>query len=94
MPKILARDPSWLARPSPGFQLFRADGPQDGHGQSYKGPQRKVAHRGTEVFVAVGKELRWSELSMLKDAGERFDRSYGRNHEEVDEEEVEKAYRV
>ncbi|KAK4540134.1 hypothetical protein LTR36_009799 [Oleoguttula mirabilis] len=97
MPKVLARDPSWLARPSPGFQLFRADGRQ--HGQSpvvrYEGPLRRIAHRGTEVIVAVGNELRWSELSMLKDAGERFDRSHGRYAEEgVEDGEVERAYRV
>ncbi|KAK5123702.1 hypothetical protein LTR85_002338 [Meristemomyces frigidus] len=96
MPKILARDPSWLARPSPGFQLFRADGRQNSQSPDvrYEGPLRKIAHRGTEIFVAVGNELRWSELGMLKDAGERFDRSHGRYEEEVEEEDVEKAYRA
>ena len=95
MPKVLARDPPWLARPSPGFQLFRPDTKStartaDSH---YDGPSRKIAHRGTEVFVAVGNELRWSELGKLKDAGEEYTRRHGQ-YEAEDGEEVERAYRV
>src|SRR5438045_5155918 len=32
------------------------------------GPRRTIAHRGTEIFVAVGKEIRWADLARLKDA--------------------------
>lgn len=33
----------------------------------YLGPQRTIARRGTEIFVVVGNEIRWSDLCMLKD---------------------------
>jgi nucleoporin NUP82 len=31
------------------------------------GPRRTIARRGTEVFVAVGREIRWGDLAYLKD---------------------------
>jgi nucleoporin NUP82 len=95
MPKVVARDPAWLARPSPGFQLFNQD-----ESSALKtpevtsaGPLRKVAHRGTEVFVAVGNELRWSELGLLKNAGDDFERKNGRYGLQVDQGEEVKAER-
>ena len=75
MPKVAARDLAWLARPSPGFQLFRSDSDEKDDG--IDGPARKIAHRGTEIFVAVGREIRWSELGRLKDAGDEFVRKHG-----------------
>ncbi|KAA6411382.1 MAG: hypothetical protein FRX48_04662 [Lasallia pustulata] len=33
----------------------------------YLGPQRTIARRGTEIFVVVGNQIRWSDLCMLKD---------------------------
>ena len=72
MPKILERDPAWLGSGAPGFSLFRPDNTNAkkiSHSQA-EGAQRKVAHRGTEVFVAIGNELRWSEVGLLKDAAE------------------------
>ena len=37
---------------------------------SKRGPRRTIAHRGTEVFIAVGREIRWADLVYLKEAWE------------------------
>ncbi|KAM0714803.1 hypothetical protein Q7P37_009267 [Cladosporium fusiforme] len=66
MPKVLSYTPEWLSRPSAGFKLFQSSQPQSK--QQHEGPRKTIAHRGTEVFVAVGRELRWSDLSLLRDA--------------------------
>ncbi|KAJ9645852.1 hypothetical protein H2199_002895 [Coniosporium tulheliwenetii] len=79
MPRVLSYTPSWLSRPSPGFDLF-AQSPAknktkarvpNGNGSSSEasGPRRTIARRGTEVFVAVGNEIRWSDLVLLKEKG-------------------------
>ena len=31
------------------------------------GPNRTIARRGTEIFVAAGKQIRWTDLVSLKD---------------------------
>lgn len=71
MPKVLSYTPDWLSRPSPGYNLFapkqlngssRLDSPKP-----LPGPQRTIATRDSEVFVAVGHELRWADLANLKD---------------------------
>ena len=99
MPKILARDPVWLSTPTPGFNLFQPDNDSKAKklpDTRYEGPLRKVAHRGTEVIVAVGNELRWSELGLLKDAGEDYERRHGNRYDgrRHQEEQGERAYRV
>jgi nucleoporin NUP82 len=74
MPKIKAYTPAWLSSPSPGYQLF-APNPNDIQSipsyasatASAAGPRRTVATRGTEVFVAVGREIRWADLVYLKE---------------------------
>ncbi|KAI1744010.1 hypothetical protein F4680DRAFT_327004 [Xylaria scruposa] len=74
MPKIKAYTPAWLSSPSPGHQLF-APNPNDAQNiSSYAsravstaGPRRTIATRGTEVFIAVGKEIRWADLVYLKE---------------------------
>ncbi|TKA74344.1 hypothetical protein B0A55_05518 [Friedmanniomyces simplex] len=70
MPKILTQQPPWIARGTPGHQLFQHDEPAKPSSApknaQYDGPLRKVAHRGTEVFVAVGNELRWADVSALE----------------------------
>ena len=75
MPRIISRTPRWLSRPAPGHTLFAKDGRRN----SIEGPQRTIAHRGTEIFVAVGNELRWADLVLLKEQGE------GRVEEEAPE---------
>ncbi|KAI1815310.1 hypothetical protein GGS20DRAFT_544403 [Poronia punctata] len=74
MPKIKAYTPAWLSNPSPGHQLFipNNDGQQSTSTFSsisadYLGPRRTVARRGTEVFIAVGREIRWADLVYLKE---------------------------
>lgn len=37
------------------------------HPEEYLGPNRTIAHRGSEVFVVVGKQIRWADLPSLKD---------------------------
>ena len=75
MPKTISYTPSWLSRPSPGFQLFST--PKSAHSSAqhprrgsdhieYNGPNKTTARRGTEVFVVAGKHIRWSDLSILK----------------------------
>ncbi|OTA82616.1 hypothetical protein M434DRAFT_37050 [Hypoxylon sp. CO27-5] len=77
MPKIKSYTPAWLLPPSPGHDLF-VPNPNDAHSvSSYtsKGihknsPRRTIARRGTEVFIAVGKEIRWADLVYLKERWE------------------------
>ncbi|KAH0559455.1 hypothetical protein GP486_004026 [Trichoglossum hirsutum] len=82
MPKILSYTPSWLSRPAPGFNLFSpvpgsdasqlvtrpSRGASNGssHTQYQHYPRRKLVQRGSEVFVAVGNQLRWADLRRLK----------------------------
>lgn len=66
MPRVLSYTPDWLSRPKPAFNLFQSN--QLGPKQVLEGSRKTVAHRGTEVFVAAGKELRWGDLGLLRDA--------------------------
>lgn len=96
MPKIKSFAPSWLNEPSPGHRLFE---PSVDHvkaqaslpyGKKPKpGPRRTIARRGTEVFVAAGKEIRWGDLVTLKESWETTQaRSFDGNNA------VEGGYRV
>ncbi|KAK4155210.1 hypothetical protein C8A00DRAFT_32009 [Chaetomidium leptoderma] len=77
MPRIKSFAPSWLNEPSPGHKLF-AQSSDDArisaanpYGKKPKpGPRRTIARRGTEVFVAVGKQIRWGDLAYLKETWE------------------------
>ncbi len=77
MPKIKSFAPSWLNEPSPGHKLFELS-PDDAripaalpYGKKQKpGPRRTIARRGTEVFVAAGKHIRWGDLAYIKDSWE------------------------
>ncbi|EMD93013.1 hypothetical protein COCC4DRAFT_50734 [Bipolaris maydis ATCC 48331] len=70
MPKILGYTPDWLSRPNPGYHLF-APKHTDGKGvvarRAEPGSQRTIATRGSEIFVAVGNEIRWADLVNLKE---------------------------
>ena len=85
MARVVGHTPSWLSAPSPGFNLFQRNpdtkAPSSLRNQLVKadarGPTRTIAHRGSEIFVLVGNEIRWSDLVSLKDAEkERDDQSY------------------
>ena len=75
MPRTVSYTPPWLLRPSPGSQVFEpikkpaqtAHGGAAGTGGERDGPKRIIARRGTEVFVVVGNEIRWTDLLALKD---------------------------
>ena len=81
MPQILGYTPTWLSKPNPGHEIFTA-GPtssQTASGNGYSSndrktsklrPRRTIARRGTEVFIAVGKEIRWADLVYLKETWE------------------------
>ncbi|KAF8423559.1 hypothetical protein EV426DRAFT_602039 [Tirmania nivea] len=65
---------SWLTKGTPGYNLF-ADPPKQPPVPKYilsatqseeTTPQRRIASRGTEVFVAVGCEIRCVDLRFLK----------------------------
>lgn len=74
MPKITSYTPAWLSKPNPGHDIFTAPSTASLNPSSEKnsksGPRRTIAHRGTEVFIAVGREIRWADLVYLKEAWE------------------------
>lgn len=39
----------------------------NGSNSDYVGPIKTIARRGAEIFTAVGKHIRWADLSMLKE---------------------------
>lgn len=78
MPKVKSYSAAWLSNSAaPGRQLFepssesiRSRAFSPGYSSKNKavlGPRRTIARRGTEVFVAVGKEIRWADLAYLRD---------------------------
>ncbi len=84
MPKIRSYTPHWLTEPAVGHNLFtqpEADpkastfSPYASKKRSEPGPRKTIARRGTEVFVANGKELKWGDLVYLKDAWESKQRN-------------------
>ncbi|CAI6341138.1 unnamed protein product [Periconia digitata] len=70
MPRVLSHTPAWLSRPSPGYHLFEPT-PSGNHvptdKQKSTGLRRPIATRDSEVFVAVGREIRWADLAQLKE---------------------------
>lgn len=73
--RVKAYTPSWLSKPAPGHTLFAASAddlkssafsPFSSKKKSRPGPRRTIARRGTQVFVAVGREIRWGDLVYLK----------------------------
>ncbi|TGO33310.1 hypothetical protein BHYA_0253g00070 [Botrytis hyacinthi] len=113
MPQVLGYTPTWLSKPNPGHEIFTAKptGIQTAPGASYNpnekktnklGPKRTIARRGTEIFIAVGKEIRWADLVYLKETWENkqenqrsFLKGKSRVEEEVEaEENVARGYRT
>lgn len=97
MPKITSYTPAWLSKPNPGHEIFTAKSTKTRnthepsfHGQietskknAKPGPRRTIARRGTEVFIAVGKEIRWADLVYLKEVWEdKLYRDKGHNSKE------------
>lgn len=76
MPKVKSYSAAWLSDTNaPGRQLFEPSSETirsrtlspPSKTRSILGPRRTIARRGTEVFAAVGKEIRWADLAYLKD---------------------------
>lgn len=76
MPNIKSYTPAWLTKAAPGHNLFAATtedlresafSPYASKKKSRSGPRRTIARRGTEVFVAVNREIRWADLVYLKE---------------------------
>ncbi|KAJ5151161.1 Nucleoporin NUP82 [Penicillium canariense] len=75
MPRVNSYAPAWLCRPSPGADLFTSSSVKDPAQDLQKEPNpfadsgatRTVAKRGNEVFAVVDNEIRWSNLTHLKD---------------------------
>lgn len=77
MPKVKSYSAAWLSSNAPGHRLFeqspeasKSRGLESTYASKKKhipGPRRTIARRGTEVFVAVGREIRWGDLAYLKD---------------------------
>ncbi len=96
MPKVIGHTPAWLSTPSAGAAVFdpeskkkSPDSPARRTVQSpvspkYNGNTRLLAHRGTEVFVAVGNELRWADLKTLKQDWEESSHSPRRTKNDND----------
>ncbi|KAI1393538.1 uncharacterized protein F4822DRAFT_15995 [Hypoxylon trugodes] len=77
MPKIKSYTPAWLLAPSPGHDLFVPNTNETPTTSTFTskvssrdGPRRTIARRGTEVFIAVGKEIRWADLVYVKERWE------------------------
>ncbi|PSR78727.1 hypothetical protein BD289DRAFT_376350 [Coniella lustricola] len=73
MARVTAYTPAWLSRPAPGHKLFQPSQEDLSASLNPKskprlGPRRTIARRGTEVFVAVGREIRWGDLVYLKES--------------------------
>ncbi len=112
MPKVISYTPAWLSKPNPGHEIFTAkaasaqNASSNGSSSSNKrtgkpGPRRTIARRGTEVFIAVGKEIRWADLVYLQEAWEvkesKKSQGKGRARESSDsqyEEDHAQGYRV
>ncbi|KAK4901016.1 hypothetical protein LTR27_002200 [Elasticomyces elasticus] len=56
MPRLLAQQPPWLARSTPGHAFF----------QSSSSASPPLAHRGTEIFLSAQNELRWTSTPHLQ----------------------------
>ena len=73
MPRIKSYTPRWLTDAADGghglFTRSHDDikAPPFSSKKAEPGPRRTVARRGTEVFVANGKELKWGDLVYLRD---------------------------
>ncbi|KAJ2894738.1 hypothetical protein MKZ38_007288 [Zalerion maritima] len=73
MPSVKSYTPAWLAC-SPGADLFKPslDQPRRSaisvSSASRTKARRTIARRGTEAYIAVGREIRWVDLVYLRDS--------------------------
>ncbi|KAE8144863.1 hypothetical protein BDV25DRAFT_165908 [Aspergillus avenaceus] len=94
MPKVISYTPPWLSRPAPGASLFSGTISKPPENLSdklrldvdYTGPNRTLAKRGNEVFTVVDNQIRWSNLTQLKDEWQRQTRSKKASSDQKDTE--------
>lgn len=55
--------------------------------KQFIGNRRTIARRGTELFVVVNNEIRWSDLCMLKDVWEETQQERNKSERDSDERE-------
>jgi nucleoporin NUP82 len=73
MPRIVEYTPAWLTRPSMGFEIFSNAAKDDkndktnGSTAPKSSVERLMVRRGTQIFIVVDNELRWTDLVYLKD---------------------------
>ncbi|KAL9064155.1 MAG: hypothetical protein Q9157_007934 [Trypethelium eluteriae] len=71
MPRVISYTPPWLTRPSRGSDFFNASPTAktttSGQQKPYRGPRRTTARCGRNLFTVVGNELRWANITQLKD---------------------------
>ncbi|RMD41246.1 hypothetical protein DV735_g3919, partial [Chaetothyriales sp. CBS 134920] len=96
MPRVIGYTPPWLSKPSPGASIFsdpyapsppsplKRQPPSSAEGGDYHGPKQLIAHRGTEIFTAVGNQLRWADLAKVKDHWEEQLQARTRRSEDED----------
>lgn len=75
--KVKSYSAAWLSNGELGHQLFEGTNDSLHHrglsraGSSKKdaapGPRRTIAKRGTEVYVAAGKDIHWGDLAYIKE---------------------------
>jgi len=72
MLKVQGHTPVWLARGSPGFELFKSgkQQPRPAETESARSTYAPIATRGSEVFVVVDNSIRWADVEVLKAAAE------------------------
>ncbi|KAI9883791.1 MAG: hypothetical protein M1823_004423 [Watsoniomyces obsoletus] len=64
---VVRQTPAWLADQTPGCELFTAPSTSNRSTPPKPGPSRTIARRGQEIFVAVGNQLRWADLTILQE---------------------------
>ncbi|EAW06355.1 uncharacterized protein ACLA_080390 [Aspergillus clavatus NRRL 1] len=99
MPKLISYTPPWLSRPAPGASLFSTTSTKKPsylpeNEAEYTGPTRVLARRGNEVFTVVNNQIRWANLTRLKDLWQQQSKSKKGSSGQQPDEESSEHYRV
>ena|SRR5436305_239906 len=65
--KIFTTPPSYGSQASASKRTSHLGSPNGvKQGESYQGPHRLLANRGTEIFTVVDNKIRWADLARVK----------------------------
>ena len=79
--KIFTDPPSHVSQASASKRTSQLGSPNGvKQGESYQGPHRLLANRGTEIFTVVDNKIRWTDLARVKSDWEEH-RDSQRPHE-------------